>query len=378
MAKPLDVLRKHLGLDDKPVKVYEVFQMLGEVEMDLMDRFDLDVLPVEPPIQFFGYRRENYKPWSLWDGTEVLVPGQFKVFPDEKGNLRIHKNGDPSDEVEARMPKDGFYFDMPSMIRTHFDYVPPPLKEIERENRIADADLEFLQARAERLRKETDKALLLGCWGKFGLPGVGSVSDFLMLLVTDKQYITDLFEIRTTTAIRNFERVKSYLGDSIDIIGLDGTDYGSQKAEMFSPDLFEELYVPYFQKQSDWVHENTNWKTWMHTCGSITNILPFLADIPIDIVNPVQTSASGMDPAWLKKTFGNSVCFWGGGIDTQSTFPFGTPQEVAAEVRERVSILAPGGGYIFNPIHNIQQGTPPENIVAAYDTARECGTYPIS
>ena len=378
MAMPLDRLRKHLGLEDKPVRVYEVFQMLGEVEMDLVDRFKIDVLPVEPPTLFFDYRRENYKPWKLWDGTQVLVPGQFQVFPDDKGNLRIHKNGDPCAEVEARMPKDGFYFDMLSFTETHFDFEPPPLKEAEIENHLSDEDLEFLQARAERLRRETDKALLLGCWGNFGLGGVGTIPDFLMLLAMDKQYVKDLFEIRTATAIKNFEKVKRYLGDSIDIIGLDGTDYGSQKAELFSPDLFEELYVPYFRKQNDWVHEHTKWKTWMHTCGSIAQILPFIVETHIDIVNPVQTSASGMDPAWLKQNFGSRVCFWGGGIDTQKTFPFGTAQEVDAEVRERIKTFGPGGGFVFNPIHNIQHGTPPENIVAAYETARECGAYPIA
>jgi uroporphyrinogen-III decarboxylase len=129
--------------------------------------------------------------------------------------------------------------------------------------------------------------------------------------------------------------------------------------------------------QNDWVHQHTSWKTWLHSCGSIPRILPQLVDSGLDILNPVQLSAGGMDPRWLKREFGDRLTFWGGGVDTQRTLPFGTPEEVAEEVRERVRILAPGGGFVFNTIHNVQQDTPPENIVAAYETARKAGVYPI-
>ncbi|MFH1904436.1 MAG: uroporphyrinogen decarboxylase family protein [bacterium] len=371
MAHALDRLRKHLGLERRPVKVYEVFQMLGEVEMDVVDRLGIDVLPVEPLVQFFGLRRKNYKPWKLCDGTDVLVPGQFEVETNSEGNYLIHNEGDINKPVEGRMPKDGYYFDMSSMTETHLDFKPPSLDEIKKENHISGKELEFLQERAEKLRKETDKALLLGCWGKVGLPTVGSIPDFLCLMATDRTYVKDMFAIRTETAIKNMELLKEYLGDNIDILGLDGYDYGSQKAELFSPQWFEELFVPYFREQNDWVHSNTNWKTWQHTCGSITKILPMLVKTHLDIINPVQCSAEGMDPQWLKDTFRGKLVFWGGSVDTQKTLPFGTTEDVKNEVIERLRIFAPGGGYVFNPVHNIQHGTPPENIVTAYDTAKE-------
>lgn len=377
MAHALAQLRDHLGLEKRPVKVYEVFQMLGEVEADLVDRLNIDVLPVEPLVQFFGLRRENYKPWILWDGTEVLMPGQFDVETDAEGNWLLHEEGDPGNPIVARMPKDGYYFDMPSMIDSHDDFSPPPLEEVARENHLTPDELEFLQARAEKLRKETDKALLLGCWGKLGLSSVGSIPDFLCLMAMDRAYVRDLFALRTETALSNLEKLKQYLGDNIDIVGLDGSDYGSQRMEMFSPDWFAELHVPCLKRQNDWVHRNTDWKTWQHTCGSITNILPMLVETGLDIINPVQCSAEGMEPAGLKERFGKDLTFWGGAVDTQKTLPFGTTEEVAAEVAERIRIFAPGGGFIFNPIHNIQQSTPPENIVAAYDTAVETGRYPI-
>jgi hypothetical protein len=136
MAHALDRLRMHLNLPQCPVKVYEVFQMLGEVEMDVVECLGIDVLPVEPAVQFFGLRREQWKPWKLWDGTEVLVPGQFDVEVDEEGDWLLHSEGDPAKPVEGRMPKDGFYFDMASMTNTHMDYAPPPLAEVRKENLI--------------------------------------------------------------------------------------------------------------------------------------------------------------------------------------------------------------------------------------------------
>jgi len=378
MAQPLDRLRRHLGLPVKPVRVYEVFQMLGEVEMDLVETLGIDVLPVEPPVQFFGLRREGWKPWRLWDGTEVLMPGQFNIEVDPaSGDWLLRSGGDPTRAVEGRMPQDGFYFDMPALTASHFDYVPPPLEQVRREYRLQSEQLEFLAARAEHLRRTTDKALFLGCWDYFGLPWVGSIPDFLVLMVTDPAYVRDLFEVRTETALDNLEKTRTWLGENIDILGLDGTDYGSQNAELFSPELFARLYVPFFKIQNDWVHRNTGWKTWLHTCGSVTRIVPLLIEAGVDILNPVQTSAAGMDPAWLKREFGGKITFWGGGVDTQRTLPFASAAEVAAEVRERVRLLAPGGGFVFNTIHNVQQGTPPENIVAAYEAARTTGTYPL-
>jgi hypothetical protein len=378
MAHALDRLRKYLHMQSRSVKVYELFQMLGEVEMDLVDRLGVDVLPVEPPIQFFGLRREKWKPWKLWDGTNVLVPGQFAVEEDREGNWLLHSEGDPAKPVEGKMPKGGFYFDMASFIEAHLDFSPPALSEVKKENQLTVEELEFLAARAEKLRRDTDKALVLGCWGKVGLRWVGSIPDFLCLLALDHGYVKDLFAVRTETALKNMEKLKKYLGDTIDILGLEGSDYGSQKNELFAPDLFEELFLPYLKEQNDWVHRNTGWKTWQHTCGSVTRIIPMLIASGLDIINPVQTSAAGMDPSWLKSEFGGKITFWGGGVDTQKTLPFASPEEVEQEVAKRIRIFAPGGGFVFNAIHNIQQGTPPANIVAAYDTARKTGRYPLS
>jgi hypothetical protein len=347
--------------------------MLGDVEMDVVDRLHLDILPVEPLVQFFGLRREGWKPWKLWDGTAVLVPGQFDVEVDAEGGWLLHSGGDPAKPVEARMPKGGFYFDMPSLTESRPDWVPPRPEDLRREHILGPEELEHMQSRAEQLRRTTDKALMLGPWDSTGLPWVGSIPDFLVLLAAEPSYVREAFAARTEAALENLAALAAHLGDTVDVIGLEGNDFGAQNAELFSPALFAELFAPFLRIQNDWVHAHTGWKTWYHCCGSITRILPMMIDCGVDVINPVQTSAAGMDPAWLKRTFGSRVVFWGGGVDTQRTLPFASPQQVAAEVRERISIFAPGGGFVFNPIHNIQQGTPPENVVAAYEAAREAG-----
>jgi hypothetical protein len=239
MAHALDRLRKYLGLPRRKVKVFEVFQMLGEVEMDVIDRFRLDVMPVYPPVQFFGLEKKNYKPWKLWDGTEVLVPGQFDVETDRDGGWLLREGGDPRKPVEGKMPKNGFYFDMPSISTFEEDYTPPDLEEIKGENHLQPDELEYMAERAGVLRARTDKALLLDQWSKVGVTWVGSIPNFLMLLYTDKEYVKDLFKIRTETSIKNFEKIKEYIGDNIDILGLDGHDYGAQDRELLSPQVFE-------------------------------------------------------------------------------------------------------------------------------------------
>ncbi len=377
MANALDHLRKYLGLENRPVKVYEVFQMLGEVEMDLVERFKIDVLPVEPKIQCFGLKIENYKPWKMWDGTEVLMPGQFKTEEDPEGNLLLHSEGDPLKPIEGVMPKNGFYFDIPSLSKYEINYSPPSLDDIKKENHLTNEELEFMAEKAENLRSTTDKALFLD-QGKIGLRAVGSVFNFLTLLYSNKNYVKDLFKIRTETALDNLEKLKKYLGQNIDIICLDVTDYGIQDREMFGPNIFEELFVPHLKVQNSWIHKNTNWKTFQHTCGSIPNLLPLLVETGLDILNPVQTSAKGMDPEWLKKNFGGKLTFWGGGVDTQKTLPFGNVEDIQKDVEERIKIFAPGGGFVFSSIHNIQHGVLPENIAAVFDTAYNFGKYPIN
>ena len=373
MAHALDRLRRHLGLERRPVRVHEVFQMLGEVEPDLIERLGIDVLPVEPQAIFFGLQRRDYKPWTLFDGTPVLVPGQFNV-EDAGDDWVLREEGDPGKPIAGRMPKDGYYFDAVGDQELHADFIPPPLAEMEADFRhpLATAKLEFMARRARELRP-TGKALLLGDWFDFGPPGVGNLPDWLCLLAADPDYVARLFELKTEADLARLAQLRAYLGDDIDIFGVDGADYGTQRAEMFSAEMFEQFYLPYYTTIIGWVRAHTSWKTWKHTCGAARAFLPFFVAGGLDCLNPVQCSAAGMEPEGLKRDFGARLTFWGGGVDTQRTLPFGTPEEVYREVAERIRVFAPGGGFVFTAIHNIQAKTPPENIAAMFQAVRDCG-----
>ena len=158
---------------------------------------------------------------------------------------------------------------------------------------------------------------------------------------------------------------------SVDVVFLCGTDFGTQTSSFCSVATFHELYMPYYRRVNDWIHENTGWKTFKHSCGAVEKFITPLIESGFDVLNPVQCSATGMDPAALKANYGDKIVFWGGGVDTQHVLPFGTPDEVRAQVAERCRIFAPGGGFVFNTIHNVQAMTPIENIVAMLETVQQ-------
>jgi hypothetical protein len=373
----LHLLHQRLGLKEKIVKVCDVFQMLGEVEMDMIEKLHIDVLPVETPALFFGIKREKYKPWKLFDGTPVLVPGDLNVKADEEGNLLLPDQGDIRKPIVAKMPKDGYYFDDLRVLKSNGELKHPSLDKLREEFSLTDEELEFMSNRATFYRKETDKALIAGVYLKTGLGFIGSFPDFLMLISLDKGYIKEFLHKKHEIIMENLRYLWRALGENVDIIALEALDFGGQNNELISPDDFEELYLPYYKKQYEWIHENTTWKAFQHCCGSITNLLPLLVDAGLDIINPVQTSAYGMNPKWLKEKFGDKIVFWGGGIDTQKTLPFGTPIQIKREVENKIKIFAPDGGFVFCPEHNIQYGVPVKNIIAAFETAYDCGKYPI-
>lgn len=382
MAGALVRLREHLGMDSSAVKVYDQFQMLGEVAMDLVERLELDMLPVEPPSISFNLRNQDFKPWTLFDGTRVLVPGDFDVTVAPDGSWEMHDGGDPSRPVIGHMPKDGFYFDRVDVSGWDRDYKPPAVEQLRREGwrKLKDEDLRFMQERARVLREATDKALVLTNWSDsvIGPAAIGSVPEWLVMLVSEPEYVQDIMALADEVALENLALYWEALGDTIDIFHIDGYDYGSQDREMFSPRIFKKYYVPSYTTQIEWIHTHTPWKVAKHCCGSITKLIEPMIDSGIEVLNPVQTSAGGMDPQWLKDTFGDRVTFWGGGVDTQRVLPFGTPEEVYAHVAELVRIFAPGGGFIWTSVHNIQYNVPPENIMAALQAVRDHGTYPIT
>jgi hypothetical protein len=383
-------VRRALGVNDRPPKVSELIQMLGEVEIPALEKLGCDVLGLFPLTSSFGIPNRDWKSWRTFDGTDVLVPGQFDYRVDERGDLLLSPGGDTRKPPSGRMPKDGYYFDIiPRQQPLDWDHLDPD-EFAEQFGRFSDEDLAHLGATADELYRNTDFAILggFGGGGLGDLPkvlapelehpkGIRNFDDWMVAHLTHPKYIKEVFARQTEQAIENLELYRQAVGDRIVAIFISGTDFGTQRGEFISRDLYREIYMPYHKRMNDWVHAHTKWKAFYHCCGSIYHLIPDLIEAGADILNPVQCSAANMEPGRLKREFGDRLVFWGAGVDTQSTLPFGSAQEVRAEVAERIRIFAPGGGYVFNPIHNVQANTPVENILAMFEAARNHGRYPL-
>jgi len=192
----------------------------------------------------------------------------------------------------------------------------------------------------------------------------------------DPADLDDLSVAVNRAFVERFDRYYAAVGPYVQVVNVND-DLGTQNAPMLSPDLFAEAIAPHYRRFADWLHADTNWQLYLHSCGAIEPLIETLIDVGVDILNPIQTSAAGMDPTELKRKYGGRIVFWGGGCDTQSVLGFRSPEEIADHVRDRIRVFAPGGGFVFNQVHVIQPNVPPEHICAMFDTARQCGTYPI-
>lgn len=379
----VEQLRKHFGLADRPVKVHEPYQMLGYVEEDLKQALGVDVEGVVPNNSIFGFPAVNWKPWRAPWGQELLVPEQFNVTETEAGDVYMHPQGDTSVPPSAHMPQGGFFFDA-IMRQEPIDDDALNVEDNQEEfgplddanfQRIVDGVREA--AGSGRAVVVCTPGTALGDIALVPAPalkapkGIRDVSEWYMSTAMRPDYVKAIFEHQVNVAIPNLKRINDAVGELIDVAVLCGTDFGTQRSQFCSEQTFRDLWVPYYRQMNDWVHENTNWKTFKHSCGSVFNLIDAFIDSGFDILNPVQCSAVDMDPKALKQRFGNRICFWGGGVDTQHTLPFGTAAEVREQVLRRCEVFAPGGGFIFNTIHNIQANTPVENIIAMVDAVKD-------
>jgi uroporphyrinogen-III decarboxylase len=201
--------------------------------------------------------------------------------------------------------------------------------------------------------------------------GIRDITEWYVSTSSRQDYVHKIFERECEIGIQNLERIHAVVGDLVQAIFVCGTDFGTQTSAFCSVKTFRSLYFPYYKRVNDWIHAHTTWKTFKHSCGSVVKFLPSFIEAGFDILNPVQCSATGMDAAELKATFGDNLVFWGGGVDTQKVMPFGTPAEVREQVLRRCEIFSPCGGFVFNGIHNIQAASPIENIVAMLDAVHE-------
>ncbi len=389
-ASALCRLREAYDLEEKRIKVHEPYQMLGEVDDDVMDVLGIDVVGLSDDSTFFGFPQRDWKPFTLFDGTPVLVPGGFNVEVAEDGNLYQYPQGDRSLSPSGRMPADGFYHDA---IERQEPYDPESLDPDEWVQDMyhvyTDEELCLLEERATSLYENTTRAIIGNFAGtSFGdiayVPGVSipepkgirSVADWYMATLLYPAYVRGIFERQLEIAMQNLKLYKEAVGEKIAAIFVSGTDFGAQKGSFISPQTYRDLFKPFHKTINDWVHEHTNWKTFYHSCGSMVDLYDDFVEAGVDIVNPVQISAEGMDPCKLKDRWGDDLVFWGGGIDTQHVLPFGSPEEIEEQVRENVRVFGEGGGFVFCAVHNIQARIPEENLKALFDTFSECRCEP--
>lgn len=362
-------LRKHLvetrvlPAFDQPLRVFDVYQMLAEIEPEVAARLGSDCVLVNRRAVAFGINNEGWRPWVLHDGTNVEVPGGFAPAQLPDGDLVLRRGS----ETIAQMPAHGFYFDRtekyPGALHVELDAWEPP--------RLSAADIEHLRFEAERVYRTTDKAVIVALGPPyelfFGL-GTGGFEDWMITFATEPDYVAALYRKLTDAWIENLEALHAAVGERMQILQV-CDDFGTQAAPFLSPGAFRQLVMPAYKRGLDWVHQHTSWKVLLHSDGALMPLLPSIIEMGVDILNPIQTTAAGMDPRRLKAEFGDQLVFWGGSCDCQGTLTRGTPEQVAAEARAHLEALQPGSGHVFAPVHNIQANVPPANIVALFDTA---------
>jgi hypothetical protein len=373
-----------------PVKVVEPYQMLGEIKSDLMDALGVDVVALKGPSNFFGFKNEGWKPWTTFDGTPVLVPEKFNTDPEPSGDILMYPQGDRSAPASGRMPKDGWYFDAIVRQPSLDDEALNVQDNLEEFGPISEEHLRYLGQETERLHP-TGKALLADFGGSsFGdialVPavqlkhpkGIRDIEEWYVSLNLRRDYIYAIFERQCEIVLANLEKIAGVVGNRVTAILVTGTDFGAQNGPFVSPKTYRDLFKPFHTEVNNWIHRNTSWKTMIHSCGSIWRLLDDIVDAGFDILTPVQTTAADMDAAALKQKYGDRLTFWGGGIDTQKTLPFGTPDEVRRQARERIEIFSPGGGFVFNTVHNVQANIPVENLMALYEAVADYRRYAMA
>lgn len=378
-------LRKALGLPEKDIEISEIFQLLGKPDQDLLDYVGVDVIGINNPSNMFGVPDSKLMPFRMPDGTPTLISDKNAYDVKEDGSVYMYPQGNRNVPPSGHMPAGGFFFDNINREDEYDEDNLTPREDFKDDFGVmSDEVARYVEEKVDRAYKETDYGII-GNLGGFGLgdsamvpgphvlhpQGIRKFDEWLMAHMLFPEYIQEVYEMQTEVMLKNLEIYRQAVGDKIQIVWISGTDFGTQNGEFFSVDIFRELYKPYYKRINDWVHQNTPWKTFYHCCGSIVNYLDDFVDMGVDILNPVQISAKGMDPHMLKEKYGDKLVFWGGGIDTQRTLPFGTPDEVRAQVKERLEIFSKGGGYVFNPIHNVVGKTPVENLIAMYEAFHE-------
>ncbi|HUX94707.1 MAG TPA: uroporphyrinogen decarboxylase family protein [Bacteroidales bacterium] len=379
----VEKLRKYYGLEKRPVKVIEPYQMLGELDTELLKAMDIDVIGLFGLNNMFGIPNENWKVHKTPWGQEVMFPGNFNYDYNDNGDILIYAEGDTSFPPTAMMPKTGYFFDALNRQKPVDDSTLKVEDNLEEFGYVTESDLQYWkdQVNAADYQNKAVVASLGGtALGDIALvpamqlkdpKGIRGVEEWYISTVMREDFIRELYDRQTDIAIENLKRYHEVIGNKLDVVFTCGTDFGTQNSTFCSAETYDRLWLPYYRKVNDWIHSNTNWKTFKHSCGAVESLMNNFIESGFDIINPVQINASGMDPNILKKKYGDKLVFWGGGVDTQGAFAFGTPEQVKEQVKRQCEILNNNGGFVFNTVHNIQANVPFANVVAMLEALRE-------
>lgn len=372
-------LKKHLGMTDGHTRIYDVVQQVVQPEDEIIEKFGVDVLDIG---RVFNEKDSDWYDTILADGSTGQYPVWFQPQKQANGDYLVF---DKEGTKIARMPVGATFFD-----QTYFPYeddypdnyddldrqmgkvlwsalVHSPWDHAGEENFYAD-----LRERVIKLRRSTDKALMITCgcnlfeWGTF----LRRMDNFLMDIYSDEENVEALIEQLMIRHLASLEKVCAAVGDVVDILRF-GDDLGMTTGMFMSREKYQTFFKPYHTKLNEYVHTHSNMKTLLHSCGSLYPIIPDLIDAGYDILNPVQTSAREMDPETLKREFGKDITFWGGGCNTKSVLNNATPDEVYNYCRRMIDIFNKDGGFVFNQEHNIMPDVPPENILAMYRAVKD-------
>ena len=378
-----EALKRHIGDTTGHTRIYDVVQFLAQPEMHIIEELGVDVLDIG---RVFNVEDSDWYDITMPNGRTGQYPVWFKPKQhDDKSWNAYHEDG----TLIAKMPEGANFFD-----QTYFPFLDgypdsrSAMDEVLDEamdkvlwaklvhspwDHAADENFwEELRKRTLILRENTDKALLVVAgsnlfeWGTF----LRRMDNFLMDLYVDKENVSILVELLMERHMKTLEKVVESVGDIVDIIRF-GDDLGMDSGPFMGLEIYKELFESHRTRLCKYVHENSNMKTFLHSCGSVHQFIPSLIDSGIDILNPVQTNCRDMEADRLKKEFGKDIVFWGGGVDPREILNTGTPEDVRNDVKQRLDIFAPGGGFVFNNIHNIMSEVPPENIVALHEAVRE-------
>lgn len=379
----VEKLREYYGLEKRPVRVIEPYQMLGEIDAELIDAMDIDVIGLSGEKNMFSIPNKDWKVHKTLWGQEVLFPGEFNYTYNNNGDILIHPEGDTSVPPSAMMPKTGYFFDALDRQIPIDDSKLRVEDNLEEFGYVTEHDLDYWKKQVEDADSES-KGILANLGGTalgdialvpaVGLKypkGIRGIEEWYISTLTREDFIREIYDRETDIALDNLSRLYKVIGSRIDVAYICGTDFGTQNSTFCSPDTFKRLWMPYYKKVNNWIHENTNWKTFKHSCGAVEPLISMFIESGFDILNPVQINASGMDPLMLKQKYGDKIIFWGGGVDTQGVFAFGTPEQVKEQVRRQCDILNKNGGFVFNTIHNIQANVPFQNVVAMLEALKD-------